>query len=185
MIGWVYNAWLLHQLWKMKVFCYFSKFLFTCRVHSGVVLSHTTHVLEQFAYFTARIILDIIFLMGSTFSSNEPSAMSIYPLSFPEQPLLRKNYLTTLFLSLWNKNLLLISKINFLIIKMFTKMFQDRKNTTFTTGSKFTFAVMVDVEILSPVMCTHLKTMYIDLNKFSNCTDDKKDWRQFSQTKGR
>lgn len=54
-------------------------------------------------------------------------------------------------------------------------MFQDRKNTIFTTGSKFTFAVMVDVEILSRDMCMHLKTMYIDLNRFSNCTDDNKD----------
>lgn len=32
LIGWVYNTWLLYQLWKIKVFGYFSKFLFTCRL---------------------------------------------------------------------------------------------------------------------------------------------------------
>jgi hypothetical protein len=54
-------------------------------------------------------------------------------------------------------------------------MFQDRKNTIFTTGFQFTFAVMLAAQILSPEMCMHLKTMYIDLIRFSNCTDDKKD----------
>lgn len=143
MTGWVYNTWLLYQLLKMKVFGYFSKFLLTCCLT-------TRHVCVG----TIRVILNIIFIKGSIFSSYEQSAMIILPIFISETATFTQNYLTTIFLSLWNKKkLLLICKINFFFIKMFIKIFQDRKNTVFTSGTKFTFAMMVDVEILYHQTC--------------------------------
>jgi hypothetical protein len=67
MIAWVHTTLLLYQSWNMKVFCYFRKFLFTCRLtiwQSGVVPAHTMRVWQPLACFTAYHNLDVTFLQG-------------------------------------------------------------------------------------------------------------------------
>lgn len=130
MMGWVYRTWLLYQSWKMKVFCYFSKFLFTCCLTNYMTQwsgSSTDHAMWHMSLLT--------FLKGYTLSVHMNHQHWVFSHVYVK--------LSDYFGLLRNKNLLPICEIIFLIIRMF----QDRKNATIHLRY---------AQMLSPEMSLHI-----------------------------